>query len=418
MGVGVADVFASLGLALGLGLLVGLEREFREERLAGIRTFPLVTAFGTVCALLAGVYGGAVVAAGLVGLALLLLAANGFGREAGRDPGLTTEIALLLMFGVGVYLVQGSRSVAIVVGAGVAVLLQAKTSLHRLARGLTEQDLTAIMRFALLALVTLPVLPDRTFGPYDVLNPRKLWLMVVLIVGMNLAGYVAYKIAGERVGIALTGILGGLISSTATTVSSARATKAAPATATSAAVVITMASTIVFGRILAEIGAVAPSAFPALAPPIAAMAAVMVVIAVALVLTQKRDGAEEVTASNPSELKSAFSFAALYAVVLLAVAFAKDRWGQGGLYVVAVVSGLTDVDAITLSTAGMVGEGRIDALQGWRTILAAALSNMLFKTGVVAVMGHPDLLRRVGLAFGAAIAAGILIIVFGGALAG
>lgn len=408
-----SEAFIPLGLAVGLGLLVGLEREFRAEKLAGIRTFPLVTALGTLCGLLSGFHGAAVVSAGFVALALLLVAVNAGGRGPERDSGLTTEVAMLVMYGVGAYLVVGNRSVAIVVGAGVAVLLQAKAPLHRLARGLTEQDLTAIMRFVLLALVTLPVLPDRTFGPYDVLNPRKLWFMVVLIVGMNLTGYIAYKLVGEKVGLAVTGIMGGLISSTATTVASARQTKASPATVPSAAIVVTVASAIVFGRIVVEIAIVAPAVLRQLAPPLLAMLGVMVVIAAVLVLTQRRDGAEEVSTSNPSELKSAFGFAALYAVVLLAVAVAKERFGQAGLYVVAVVSGLTDVDAITLSTATLVAEGRVEAGQGWRTILTAALANLAFKLGVVAVMGHRGLLSRVAVAFGIALAAGIGIVLLG-----
>ncbi len=179
-----APIFQQLGVALGLGLLVGLQRERVASRLAGFRTFPMVTVLGTLLALLAQSFGGWIVAAGLIALASMIILGNILELRVGApDPGLTTEVALLLMYGVGAFLVVGPQEVAIAIGGGIAVLLQFKKPMHRIAEKLGDKDITAIMRFALLSLVILPVLPNRTFGPYAVLNPYEIWLMVVLIVG-------------------------------------------------------------------------------------------------------------------------------------------------------------------------------------------------------------------------------------------
>ncbi|HKX27711.1 MAG TPA: MgtC/SapB family protein, partial [Blastocatellia bacterium] len=195
-------LFQQLGVALGLGLLVGLQRESAASRLAGLRTFPLVTLFGSICALLATTFGGWVIAAGLMALASLILAGKlAEARADLPDLGLTTEVAMLLMFGVGASLIAGYRPVAIAVGGGAAVLLHYKGQLHEAVARLSSTDLKAIMQFALISLVILPVLPNRTYGPYSVLNPRNIWLMVVLIVGISLSGYIAYKFLGAKAGL-------------------------------------------------------------------------------------------------------------------------------------------------------------------------------------------------------------------------
>ncbi len=217
-------IFRDLAISLALGLLIGLQRERTETHLAGIRTFALIALLGTIGALLGLEFGGWVVAAGLLSVALIFFAAgltNSQTKQAAH--GLTTEVAALLTFGVGAYLVVGQAAMAVVVGGMVALLLYWKEPLHKFAQQIGEADIKAIMQFVLISLVILPVLPNKTYGPYNILNPFEIWLIVVLIVGIGLAGYVAYKIFGQRGGTLLLGILGGIISSTATTVSYARA---------------------------------------------------------------------------------------------------------------------------------------------------------------------------------------------------
>jgi uncharacterized membrane protein (DUF4010 family) len=405
-------IFTNLGIALGLGLLVGLQRERAESRMAGIRTFPLITILGTICGLLAERFDGWIIVAGLLGVATLGLMANlGLMRdEKPHDPGQTTEAAALLMFGVGAYLVVGDRAAAVAVGGVVAVLLYLKESLRRIIDRISEQDFRAVMQFVVISLVILPILPDTTFGPYEVLNPREIWLMVVVIVGIGITGYAAYKFLGQRAGTLLGGILGGLISSTATSVSYARRTKEAPDAASLAAIVIMIASTIAFARVIIEIAVVAPGVFPQMAPPLAVMLGFMVIIAATTYFLSHSHKDEMPQQENPAELKSAVVFGIIYGLVLLAVAAAKDYFGSQGLYVVGVISGLTDMDAITLSTANLVTQGRVDVETGWRVIFIAALSNLVFKGGVVAMLGHRKLLARIAVLFGIALAGGMIVL--------
>jgi uncharacterized membrane protein (DUF4010 family) len=401
-----------LAVALGLGLLVGLQRESQDSALAGVRTFPLITVLGTLAAWLAQAFGGwALGAAWLALAAVIFVGKRAEMRDPEAGPGLTTEVAMLLMFGVGAYLTVGDWAVAVAIGGGAAVLLQFKGQLHGIVDRLGEQDLKAIMQFALISLVILPVLPDRAYGPYQVLNPRNIWLMVVLIVGLSLSAYIVYKFFGERAGVVLGGALGGAISSTATTVSYARRTAGAPEHSRAAAVVIIIASAISLVRIGVLVVTVAPSLLRAAAPPLGLLLAALAVGALALWWRGRGKDGELPPPGNPSELKSALLFALLYALVLLGVAFARDKFGNSGLYVVAGISGLTDVDAITLSTARLVGESRLGADAAWRLIVLAALANLVFKAGVVAALGHRELLKRVVIFFGATLAIGALLIV-------
>lgn len=404
-------LFRQLGIALGLGLLVGLQREHSASSLAGIRTFPLITIFGALSALLAQSLGGWIVAVGFVSLSLIIVIGNVAKLRAGQsDPGLTTEIAMLLMYGVGAYLVVGTEAIAIAIGAGAAALLQYKGQLHGISKKLGDEDLRAIMQFALISLVILPVLPDKTYGPYLVLNPRQVWWMVVLIVGLSLAGYIAYKFFGENAGVLLGGILGGVISSTATTVSYSRQAASAPEISRLAAIVIMTASTVVFARVLLEIAVVAPNFLLDAAPPIIAMLILFVVLSAIAWIRGREEQTSMPEQQNPSELRTALVFALLYAIVLVAVAAAKDQFGNRGLYVVAGLSGLTDVDAITLSTAQLVNAGTVESDQGWRIILLALISNVLFKGATVAMIGHRLLFSKIVWYYAISIAAGLLLI--------
>ena len=408
-----AGVLGDLAIALGLGLIVGLQRESARSELAGLRTFPLVTLLGCVCALLAPTAGGWVLAAGLIGVAAATAMGNvAHLRDEEAHPGITTEVALLLMYGLGAYTVLGDRAVAVVLGGTIAVLLHFKAELHGLVGRLGDRELRAVMQLVLLALVVLPVLPDETFGPFAVFNPREMWLMAVLIVGLSLGGYIALKFLGENAGIIAGGLLGGLISSTATTVSWSRRTRDHPEASRAAGLVILIASTVVYGRVLVEIAVVARPFLLAAAPPILALSAAMAAAAAALWFMSRGREPVSVEGQQPADLKTAFTFAALYVVVLFAVAYAKDRAGARGLYVVSVLSGLTDIDAITLSVARLVGSDQIDPEQGWRLIVVALLSNLVFKGAMAALLGDGRLRRWILLLFGLQLVAGAAVLAF------
>jgi uncharacterized membrane protein (DUF4010 family) len=273
-----------------------------------------------------------------------------------------------------------------------------------------EKDIRGIFRLVLIGLVILPVLPDRTYGPYDVLNPFRIWLMVVLIVGISLGGYVAHKSLGAKVGTVLAGVLGGVISSTATTVSFARRSRRNTDSAGLAAAVVMIASTVVFARVGFEVAVVAPGIVGTVLPPLGAMMAWMAVVSLGAYLWGSSSRGTLPEVEDPSDLKAAIGFGLLYAVVLLGVAFAKEHFDDRGLYLVAGFSGLTDMDAITLSTAQLVKDGQIGVCSGWRMILVGGLSNLVFKVGAVALLGNRRLLARVAATVGLSLVGGAAIL--------
>ncbi len=406
-----STAFQELGLSLLLGLLVGLQRERTAAGMPGMRTFPMITVFGTVCAMLGDRYGGWVVAAGLLAvLVTLTFPSLARLRRSEPDPGITTDVAALLMFAVGALLVVAPLSLPVAIGGGVAVLLQFKPELHRFAGKLGDHDLRAIMQFVIITCIILPVLPDQTYGPFNVLNPRQTWLMVVLIVGMSLGGYIAYKFVGRSARILLGGILGGAISSTATTVSYSRQTRSEPMGAHSAAIIIMIASTIVFIRVLIELAVVAPEALPTATPPIVVLMLLTMLPALIVWYRVRRQPAEMPAQKNPTQLKSAMFFAIMYAVVLLALAAVKQYAGANALYAVAFLSGLTDMDAITLSTAHMIQADRWFAADAWRLLIVAALANLIFKAGVVALLGHRRLLLHIAIMFSVPVVGAVLLL--------
>ena len=406
------DLYLRIGIALGIGLLVGAQRERVDKVPGGIRTFALTALLGSFSALLADTFGQWLLAAAFVSLAGLIMVANLM--ETKKNPehgtGITSEIAAMLVFGISAYLVHGEKGVAVVFAGVTALLLHYKDPMHSFIGKMDKGDLHAIMQFVLISLVILPVLPNRTYDPYEVLNPFKIWLMVVLIVGIGLFGYIAFKMFSAKAGTLLGGVLGGLISSTATTITAARDTKGSPTHATAAALIIMIATAISILRILLVVFAVANSFFLTIAAPFAVLLGVFLILT--FILYRKKSG-EIVSRDeprNPAQLKPAILFGLLYAVILFVVAATREKFGESGLYVVAVLSGLTDVDAITLSTAQMMNKGRIEVETGWRLIMAATLANTLFKGGVVAFLGDSALLKRIAVLYGIAIVSGIGII--------
>ncbi|MCA9108461.1 MAG: MgtC/SapB family protein [Planctomycetaceae bacterium] len=398
-----AHDYLAIAVSLGLGLLVGLQREWKNSAVAGIRTFPVITLTGTLTALVGNGSSEWVIAAGLLAVAALMVTANVAKlQQDEEDLGMTTEAAALLMFAVGAALGSGLTGPPIMTAGIAAVLLHWKQPLHGLVDRIGERDLKGLIQLTLIALVILPVLPDQTYDPYDVLNPYRIWLMVVLIVGISMVAYVAYRILGARVGAILGGVLGGFISSTATTVSYARQSKDNPDTSAVAALVILIASTIVNVRVLIEIGAVSPQLLKAAILPFSVLLLLMTVECIVLYIPLRKKEPKPPKHDNPAQLKPAIIFGTLYAVILIIVAAAKKHFGDQALYGVAMISGLTDVDAITLSTAKLFKDGLIEAETAWRITLIATMSNLVFKTGAVAFLGNRQLLLYVAVLFGVA----------------
>jgi uncharacterized membrane protein (DUF4010 family) len=289
--------------------------------------------------------------------------------------------------------------------AGLAViLLHLKEPMHLFVRKMGPKDMAGLMQFVVISLIILPLVPNRAFGPFQVLNPFDIWRMVVLIVGLSLTGYIIYKFVGTTASVVLGGILGGLISSTATTVSYARRARQAPTAQMLAVVVTLIASAVSYLRVIVEVSLIAPGKTGTLLPPLVVALVWVSIIASAAFLMFRGDPEEMPPPANPAELKSALVFGLIYAVVTLAVAAAKHYFDPSALYGVAILSGLTDMDAITLSLSRMVDGQQLEPNQAWRLILAASLSNFVFKGFVAAGLGG----RRFGLRLAPFIAAAIL----------
>jgi uncharacterized membrane protein (DUF4010 family) len=402
-----------LALSLGLGLLVGFQREWAAKRLAGIRTFPLVTLLGTLTAQLTTAFGSWLLAAGILALAAIVWSGS---REShsGENPetGITTEVALLVMFVVGAVVARGQAVSAVAVSGAVAVLLHWKRPLHEFVRRIGEDEVRSVMQLVLIGLVILPALPNRSFGPFQVLNPFQIWSMVVLIVSISLGAYLAHRLVGPNLGTIAAGVLGGLISSTATTVSYARRTRDAPRRVPATALVLALSSTVVLPRMLLLAALVAPGVFGVLARPLIAMFAFMAgLCAIVYVLTRDRLPMARLDHA-PSDLRAAVGFGLLYAAVLLGVAAARQWLGERGLYAVATLSGLTDVDAITLSIARMLELGRVEPAIGWRLVLTGVMANLAFKGVAACALGHAELRRWVVALFGTALALGTGLLTF------
>ncbi|WMI69516.1 MgtC/SapB family protein [Mangrovimonas sp. YM274] len=409
------DQLTTLAIAFGLGLLVGVQRQRSDNKMAGVRTFTLISVLGVMAGFLTQVYNNAFVLPALgLSLAAMLVAANmiKYKSKEPQDVGQTTEVAALLMFAIGAYLVLGDQLVGIIVGTLMAILLYVKERLHHFINRLSEKDLSAIMTLAGISLVILPMLPDKTFGPFDVLNPRNIWLMITLIVGISVVGYFIYKFAGKRIGVIASGILGGLISSTATTVSYARKTKSAKDVNKMAAFVIATASMVSLVRILIEIVVVIPKKFNYILLPILSEVVLLALLCIILFYLVNKDDTEDEMPEpeNPAQFKSALLFGMLYALILLAVAFTEEKFGNEALYLVSIVSGLTDVDAITLSLSQLMKIDNISVHLGWKLILLAALSNLVFKGVMAMILGTKTLAKWVGIVFGIALVFGLLII--------
>ncbi len=320
-------LFEQLGLALLLGLLVGLQREHAASGLVGMRSFALITLFGTVAGQLGASYGGWVVAAGFLGVVGVLALAHwshmnapfpggrphpktepsqraSEGRHAGAGErngvGTTTDLAALVMYGVGNLLAVAPLAVGVAVGATVAILLQFKLELHNIARKLGDEDIRAIMQFVLITCIVLPVLPREPLDPYGVLSAFETWLFVVLIVGINLGGYIAYKFLGQGAGILLGGLLGGAVSSTATTFSYSRLARISPPLAPAAAVVIMIASSVMYVRILVLVGLIAPKLLISVAFPLLILALACFSAALAIWRWGPREAAEMPRLGNPT----------------------------------------------------------------------------------------------------------------------
>ncbi len=409
---GQADLFYRFGAALAIGALIGLEREHshrkaNEELFAGVRTFPLISLVGCMAALLSDVVGAGSFLGVLVIMGLLITMAY-FVESRHGDTGLTTEVSAIVTLLAGALCYWEYLPLAAAIAVAMTVLLSLKPEIRSVAYNLTQEDIYATLKFAFISAIVLPVLPNQTFGPLDVLNPYKIWLMVVFISGISFLGYLLIKIVGPEQGIGLTGLLGGIASSTATTLSFAQRSHQDQELAKPFAMAIMIAWTVMFVRVLIVVGALNRRLLAGLWMPIGAALLVGLLYCVYLYFSQRTDETRNLEYANPFDLGPALTFGSLYAPILIVSKAAEVYLGQTGLYLSSIVAGLTDVNAITLSLVDLfsVPQG-IGLATASRAIVLAAISNTVVKGGIVLSTGTKELRKALWPGFILVIASGL-----------
>lgn len=394
----------NFAIAILIGALIGIEREKRRETettIGGIRTFILLAILGAVGGYLSRQFDtiwpllAVVAVGGLTVVAGFLIDAD----ERKGPIGLITELAAIVVTVLAGLATLGQPALAVCLGIVVAALLAYKQPLHGLIDKIGWDDLFAGLRLLIASFIVLPLLPDHTIDPWDALNPRKLWLLVVMISGLSMIGYVATRWLGPGRGTAITGLTGGLVSSTAATLAFSRQSRenGGAQAAQMLAIGTLIAWSVMFFRVMVISFAVYPALLRDLAVPMAAMGLASLAAAGVLLWRRRADASRskpgEIAVSTPFTLTQATKFGLLFAVILLMVKIVGDLHLPGGLYVVAAVAGLTDVDAISLSMAQHARGGA--TVVATIAIVIATLSNTAVKAGMAASIGSAGYRRLI-----------------------
>ncbi len=403
-----------LATALAIGLLIGVERGWSERdappgsRVAGIRTFGLLGLLGGVAVALSDMPG-SLFAATLIGGAVLLLG-MGYWLDAEREKNLsaTTGITAVLTIALGGLAVTGHRQEAAAAAVVTAILLSLREGLHGWLASLSSTELKASLRFLLLTVVVLPLLPDRPMGPYGALNPYELGVIVILLSGLSFAGYWAMRYLGTRRGLLITAAAGGLASSTAVTFSMSRLAKAQPEYAPVFAAAVIIASLVMILRVLILSIFFAPDLLPFLLPALLTGFAVGGTVLLAFMRRKAKDVVEaKPVISNPFELRPALGFTALLAVLLVVSRYARDRAGDSGVFAVTAITGLVDVDSVVISIGRLLVEG-YPSPTGARAVLIAVGVDTLSKILIPLLIGAGSIVKTLAVTMVAIVLAGLL----------
>jgi uncharacterized membrane protein (DUF4010 family) len=415
-----AQLLERLAVALAIGLLMGLERgwEYRQlpegGRIAGIRTFGLIALLGAIAVQLGGPYHELFLAAGILAVAFLM--GIGYWREtmSSVDVSITTPIAALVAFSLGAMAGLGHLTIASSAAVVITMMLGFRIELHSLVAHIERAELTATLRLLLITVVMLPILPDRAIGPWQAFNPYQIWWMVVMIAVLSYVGYFANKFLGERRGVIVTGLFGGMTSSTAVTLTLSPIARTRKEERELIAAAILAASAIMFPRMLIIAAVVKPELAMKIAPPFAAATLLTAGgagwFAWRSRATEPDSSTSELQTRNPLDLWFALKFGLLLSVIMVASRAAENLLGNRGLFTLAGISGLADVDAITLSVASMVKQGQANLEAAAIAVLIAAAVNTLVKPALMTfVAGFRAAIRvwiplLVALAGGAAVA--------------
>jgi uncharacterized membrane protein (DUF4010 family) len=399
--------------SIGIGFLIGLEREHHQNNIAGLRTFTLIALLGALAGYIVTLnqnFGMAIAMFLLVGITLTVAQV----RSTSSEPDTTTVIAGLITFGLGYALWLGHPLLPAALAVAIAAILYFREQLRQMPKQLTDMDIRSFFQFAAVAFILLPLLPDATYGPYAVFNPYQTGWLVVLISGISLAGYVSLRCMDGKAGLLIIGLFGGLVSTTATTLVYARHSKNIRHFSPAASVIILLSHIVLFIRVGIVVAVVEPSMLLPMLPWLIGGA----VVGGSYVgwwyrrTVSAHTALPELDIRNPAELKTALGFAVGFAVVLLLASWMNDTFSDTGVYVVAFISGLTDLDAITISNLKMVSTQTLSAPVATMAVVIAYVANLLFKYTIVLTVGSKAMRFPVAMGFAAflgGIALGVVV---------
>ena len=396
-------LFLRFAVAIGIGFLIGLQREYahgagKRNITAGERTFSLVSLTGAFSAMLADQLDEPWVL--VAGLALVgVYSAIGYLIEAWRAEriGITSEVAVVIAFLIGPLCYWGELSLAVAIGIATTVILSLKIQTDRFVRALTQEDITAALQLAVISAIVLPILPNREFlpAPFNVLNPFRIWLMVVFISAISFTGYVLIKVVGSNRGIGLTGLLGGFISSTAVTMSFSGRSRENRPHSRRIGQAIMLAWVVMFLRMPVEVALLNMPLVKVITPPLLITGLMGIAYSVFLYYSNKVDEVVEVEFVNPFNLSTAIKFGLVYTAVLLASSLAQHLFGTTGIIISSILSAIVNMTAVTLSLAQLSATGSISMTLAAESLVFGALSNTLGKSIIVFTTGSPELKKAI-----------------------
>lgn len=399
-------------ISMGIGLIIGLEREFdrlKGQGFAGIRTFPIVAILGFTMENLTDKFTVWLLIIGLAAFILFLAVNHIHQKQDEYSQGLTTNLALIATFILGAMVSAEYYRDAVATAVIIVTLLSLKTRFRSVISNITSEELFAFIKFSIIALLILPFLPNNNYGPNDLLNPFEIGSIVVIVSFLNFIGYFLVKFVGSKRGILLTAILGGLISSTAVAWSYASRSAESPELSKKYAAGIVIASGIMFPRLSLLVYIFNSSLLTYLALPFSLLTLICLVVSLILIQRDSKETDTNIKLGNPLNILSALGFGAIYIVILFAVFYSNQFFGESGLYYSALISGLADTDAITISMAKFSLDSE-KLRTASSVVIAAVLSNMLVKLGISVFKGSKTTGKFVGYTFGSIILIGVLYI--------
>ncbi|MCK9426763.1 MAG: MgtC/SapB family protein [Ignavibacteriaceae bacterium] len=406
-------IIQKLGIAILIGALIGLEREHSRapgaKSFAGIRTFPLIAIYGFISAMLSSYLNLSFYFVFIFSV-MILVGLSYFTSTRGGRIGITTELSALMVFVLGSMIYWNFILIAAIVAVIMALFLSLKIQLHHFVENVTGEDIFAVLKLSIVTIIIFPLLPERSFGPNDIINLRLIWMMVIFIALLSFLGYVLTKYVGYKKGISVTSIFGGLVSSTALTFSFAKKSKENDLLSSNFGVGILIATTMVFPKVLLEIAVVNAELAKLAIIPILIFTVVGILLSV---IMWERIKAVELTGidlKNPFELKSALYFGLIFGLILLFSKLAQLNYGDKGSYFVSFISGLSNIDAITLTMAQLSAKNSIQPIVALNSIVIALFANLLFKGIIAIILGTKLMARYTTIGFGFFILTSLLIL--------